>query len=190
MNKAGLEVRAQIIWVKTVSSFGFANYKWRHEPILYAGKAGKPINFYGNRRQTTVWNENDPSFQVEKTKDGLVLKFFDGEKTYFAEVPAVTNIEIDDPALTTIWDFSREVKYVHPTQKPVALVERAIKNSSKYGQIVVDFFGGSGTTLIAAEKTGRTCYMMELDEKYCDVIVQRWEELTGQKAVLLHDPAA
>jgi DNA modification methylase len=190
MNKAGLEVRAQIIWVKTVASFGFANYKWRHEPILYAGKAGKPINFYGNRRQTTVWNENDPSFQVEKIKDGIVLKFFDGEKTYFAEVPAVTNIEIDDPALTTIWDFSREVKYVHPTQKPVALVERAIKNSSKYGQVVVDFFGGSGTTLIAAEKTGRTCYMMELDEKYCDVIVQRWEELTGEKAVLVHDPAA
>lgn len=190
LNKANLEVRAQIIWVKNVSSFGFANYKWRHEPIFYAGKAGKPINFYGSRRQTTVWNENDPSFQVEKSKGGMVLKFFDGEKTYFAEVPAVTNIEIDDPALTTIWDFGREVKYVHPTQKPVALVERAIKNSSKYGQVVVDFFGGSGTTLIAAEKTGRTCYMMELDEKYCDVIVQRWEELTGEKAVLVYDPAA
>ena len=69
--------------------------------------------------------------------------------------------------------------------KPVELVVRAIKNSSKPGNIVIDLFGGSGTTLIASEQTGRKCRMMELDPKYCDVIIKRWETLTGKKAELL-----
>ena len=69
--------------------------------------------------------------------------------------------------------------------KPVELVVRAIKNSSRHGNIVVDLFGGSGTTLIAAEQTGRKCRMMELDPKYCDVIIKRWETFTGKKAELL-----
>jgi DNA modification methylase len=75
-------------------------------------------------------------------------------------------------------------KYVHPTQKPVEIVEKAINNSSKSGDIILDVFGGSGSTLIAAEKIGRCARLMELDPKYCDVIVQRWEEFTGKKAVL------
>jgi site-specific DNA-methyltransferase (adenine-specific) len=69
--------------------------------------------------------------------------------------------------------------------KPVALVARAITNSSKKGDIVLDLFGGSGTTLIAAEQTGRRCRMSELDPKYVDVIVNRWEKLTGKKAKLI-----
>ena len=69
--------------------------------------------------------------------------------------------------------------------KPVELVVRAIKNSSRPGNIVIDLFGGSGTTLIAAEQSGRRCRMMELDPKYCDVIIKRWETLTGKKAELL-----
>ena len=68
--------------------------------------------------------------------------------------------------------------------KPVDLVVEAIKNSSKIEDLVLDLFGGSGTTLIAAEQTKRTCYMMELDPKYCDVIIKRWETLTGEKAIL------
>jgi DNA modification methylase len=73
--------------------------------------------------------------------------------------------------------------------KPVGLVARAIENSSDPGNVVLDLFGGSGTTLIASEQTGRKCYMMELDPHYCDVIIQRWENLTGEKAVLLNDAA-
>lgn len=69
--------------------------------------------------------------------------------------------------------------------KPVELVERAINNSSKLGDIVLDGFGGSGSTLIAAEKTRRKARLMELDPKFCDVIVKRWEEYTGKKAELL-----
>lgn len=72
---------------------------------------------------------------------------------------------------------------LHPTMKPVALVAHLMENSSRRGDVVADIFGGSGTTLIAAEQLGRTCYMMELDPHYCDVIIERWQNLTGEKAV-------
>lgn len=84
-----------------------------------------------------------------------------------------------------VWDINRPTKSEeHPTMKPVTLVARAITNSSRPGGLVLDLFGGSGTTLIAAEQTGRKCCMMELDPKYCDVIIQRWENLTGLKGVV------
>ena len=84
----------------------------------------------------------------------------------------------------TIWNVDRERNYQHPTQKPVALAEKALGNSSKSGDTIVDFFGGSGSTLIACEKIGRHAFLMELDPKYCDVIVQRWQEFTGKTATL------
>ena len=77
-------------------------------------------------------------------------------------------------------------KRYHPTQKPIKLAEWFLKRYSKDGHIIVDLFGGSGSTLIACEQLDRTCYMMELDEKYCDVIIKRWETLTGEKAVLIN----
>lgn len=84
-----------------------------------------------------------------------------------------------------IWDIERTKKNeLHPTMKPVDLVVEAIKNSSKVEDIILDLFGGSGTTLIAAEQMNRICYMMELDPKYCDVIVKRWETLTNKEAIL------
>lgn len=84
-----------------------------------------------------------------------------------------------------IWNIERTKKNdLHPTMKPVDLIVEAIKNSSKIEDIVLDLFGGSGSTLIAAEQTNRICYMMELDSKYCDVIIKRWEKLTGNKAIL------
>jgi DNA modification methylase len=83
-----------------------------------------------------------------------------------------------------IWNYNKpRVNDLHPTMKPVELVERAIKNSSKSRDIVLDLFGGSGTTLIACEKTGRQARLIELDPKFADVIVKRWEEYTGQHAV-------
>ena len=84
-----------------------------------------------------------------------------------------------------VWFVDKpRVNDLHPTMKPVELVERAITNSSKSRDIVLDLFGGSGTTLIAAERTGRSAHLMELDPKYVDVIVQRWQDYTGNKAVL------
>jgi DNA modification methylase len=89
----------------------------------------------------------------------------------------------------TVWELKREGRNeFHPTQKPVALAERAILNSSKITQTVLDLFGGSGATLIAAEKTSRKCRMMELDPHYCDVVVERWEKYTGRKARLIARP--
>lgn len=92
----------------------------------------------------------------------------------------------DSTTESDLWQHARDAgqNYVHPTQKPVDLVERAITNSSKAKDAVLDLFGGSGSTLIAAERTGRSAYLMELDPKYCDVIVRRWEAHTGQKARL------
>jgi DNA modification methylase len=85
-----------------------------------------------------------------------------------------------------VWFVNKPVRNeLHPTMKPVELVERAIQNSSKSRDIVLDCFGGSGTTLIACEKLNRQCRMIELDPKYADVIVKRWEEFTGKKAELL-----
>jgi DNA modification methylase len=89
-----------------------------------------------------------------------------------------------DRKQTSVWHFDKERFDKHTTPKPVALVERAITNSSKGGDIVIDLFGGSGSTLIACEKIGRLARVMELDPKYCDVIVKRWEDFTGKQAIL------
>lgn len=91
---------------------------------------------------------------------------------------------------TSVWDVDKPRKCdLHPTMKPIALVENALLNSTQAGDLVLDGFGGSGTTLIACEQLGRTCYMMEIDPKYVQVIIDRWEKLTGEKAVLLNDSA-
>ena len=94
--------------------------------------------------------------------------------------------ELCGKRIGSVWKVGKDgaSDYVHPTQKPVALAEEALDKTTKPNQIVMDLFGGSGSTLIAAEKIGRCARLMELDPKYCDVIVQRWEEFTGKKAVL------
>lgn len=89
-----------------------------------------------------------------------------------------------DRKQTSIWQFDKERVEGHTTPKPVQLVERAVINSSKGGDIITDLFGGSGSTLIACEKTSRDCRMMELDPKYCDVILTRWQDFTGETATL------
>jgi len=91
--------------------------------------------------------------------------------------------EIKDKSLSDVWNFDRDRQGLHPTMKPIKLICYALKNSSKVNMIVLDLFLGSGSTLIAAEKLNRKCYGMELDEKYCDVIIERWEQFTGQKAI-------
>ncbi|MBO9539666.1 DNA modification methylase [bacterium] len=90
-----------------------------------------------------------------------------------------------DRKQSTVWNFDRPNRSEdHPTMKPVELVERALANSSVRGGKVLDLFGGSGTTLVACEKNGRSAFLMELDPHYCDVIVRRWEQFTGKKADL------
>jgi DNA modification methylase len=92
---------------------------------------------------------------------------------------------VDDRKQSTVLEFDKPSKNAeHPTMKPIDLLVYLIKNSSKENDLILDLFGGSGSTLIAAEQTKRTCYTMELDPKYCDVIIKRWENLTGEKAIL------
>ena len=88
-----------------------------------------------------------------------------------------------------LWQINRDnaQKYVHGTQKPVALSSRAILNSSKKEDFILDIFGGSGSTLIACEKINRNCYMMELDTTYCDIIIERWQNYTDKKAIKIND---
>jgi len=82
----------------------------------------------------------------------------------------------------SVWEYKRTANKLHPTMKPVELIANALLNSTKESENVLDLFGGSGSTLIACEQLNRKCFMMELDEHYCDVIIQRWENLTGKKA--------
>jgi len=91
----------------------------------------------------------------------------------------------DEDGASTVWRIGREQKYDHPTQKPVKLVTIAVKNSSKRGDIILDLFGGSGSTMLACEQTARTAYTMELDPRYVDVIVKRYEKASKDKAIKL-----
>jgi DNA modification methylase len=115
----------------------------------------------------------------------------DLEKTFASdyEVALVwhNNQKLTSKRIGSVWSINKDgsSQYLHPTQKPVELSAMAIEHTTNKGNLVLDIFGGSGSTLIAAEQTKRTCYMMELDPKYCDVIIERWEKLTGQKAELL-----
>jgi DNA modification methylase len=114
----------------------------------------------------------------------------DLKKTFLTdyEIALVYNrgAEITGKRLGSVWSVGKDKArdYVHPTQKPVELGQMAIENCTKTYSIVLDLFLGSGSTLIACEKTNRRCYGMELDEKYCDVIIKRWEQYTGKKATL------
>lgn len=154
MNAAGIVVRTQCVWVKNAFSFGFAQYKFKHEPVFYAHLKGRAPAWYGDRKQTTVWRAGLP-------------------------------VEAQEPE--TVWEVSRgdTSKYVHPTQKPLDLLEIPIKNSSQRGDLVLDLFGGSGSTLMTCEQMGRDCRTMELDPKFCDVIKKRFYESTGIEPLLI-----
>ena len=96
-------------------------------------------------------------------------------------------VELNGSRDTDIWEFDREPPKMHPTMKPIELIAYALNKSSKNEDVVLDCFGGSGSTLIACEQSNRKCYMMELDPHYVDVIIERWENFTGQKAKLLNE---
>ncbi len=103
--------------------------------------------------------------------------------------PGAAHFFVDDRTQTTVWEVDRPSRSAdHPTMKPIALVATAVANSSKPGEVVLDPFGGSGSTLIACEQLGRISRLLELDPRYCDVIVRRWEQTTGMTAV--REPAA
>lgn len=164
LEKAGFRVKQQLIWNKGMI-LSRADYHWAHEPMFYAVKQGRNCDWYGDRTSKTIQALHQPDIEKMKREDLVaILK---------AAMSTTTN-----------WEFKREAvqSYVHPTQKPVALVGVAIKNSSRRGDLVLDPFGGSGSTLMACDIMHRRCCTMELDPKFCDVILARWEKHSGQKA--------
>jgi DNA modification methylase len=125
-------------------------------------------------------------------KSSLVLGRWDyhaiHEPCLYGWKDGAAHLWASDRKQTTILEFDKPSRNgEHPTMKPVALFEYQMLNNTKGGDLVLDSFGGSGTTLIAAEKNGRVARIMELDPKYCDVIVKRWEDFTGKKAMLLEE---
>lgn len=147
---------------------------------------------WGNMMLTLAENDYHWSSTIIWNKDQLVLSRKDYHTKYepiwYGWKEGESRLcPLEDRKQSDVWDFERPKRSdEHPTMKPVPLVARAILNSSKKGNNVLDLFGGSGTTLIASEQTGRRCFMSELDPHYCDVIIQRWENLTGETAVLLN----
>jgi DNA modification methylase len=110
---------------------------------------------------------------------------FRHEPIFYAHVSGQSDAWYGDKSQCTLWEENKPAaNRLHPTMKPVGLVERALLNSSKSGDVVVDLFGGSGSTLIACERRGRVARLMELDARYGDVICRRYEEYTGKEAVL------
>lgn len=130
-------------------------------------------------RQCLIWNKNS---MVMGRQD----YHWKHEPCLYGWKAGAGHLWASDRKQTTILDFDRPTRNAeHPTMKPVKLFDYQIQNNTKKEDVVLDLFGGSGTTCIACEQNGRTSYTMELDPKYCDVIINRWETLTGEKAVLL-----
>lgn len=184
LESAGWLLKQCLIWEKNQFVIGRQDYHWRHEPILYGWNEGASHKWYGGRKQNTVINLAD-GVLLEPADDGSAVVTIDiGLQRVVLRGQDIEVLFSGDDTLQSIWKVAKPVKNeTHPTIKPVALVERAIHNSSRPGEIVADWFAGSGTTLIASQITGRQSRLMELDPFYCDVIVQRWEAFTGEKAV-------
>ena len=148
---------ADITALEFISAFRSAGFKQARPPTIQWVKPSLTMS------QGDYHSQNEPCLYGWKEGSGRV--------------------RVKDRKQTTLWKCDRSAENkVHPTMKPVELCQRAIENSSEANGIVLDLFGGSGSTLIACEKTGRDCRMMELDEKYCDVIIKRWQEFTGKEA--------
>lgn len=182
---AGLLLKQCIIWVKNSLVLGRQDYQWKHEPILYGWKPGAAHCWYGGRKETTVIEES-VDLAISKYEGYSLLTFTNGTNSTVVKVPSFEIIHEGTDEGSTTWRIEKPKKNGdHPTMKPIALCARAIQNSSKPGERVLDPFGGSGSTLMACEQTGRICHTMEYDPVYAEVIIRRWEEFTGQKAVKL-----
>lgn len=176
---AGFKLSGCLIWSKDSLVLGRSDYQWQHEPVLYGWKPGSRHRWYGGRKLTTMIDLDQERMPFKRRDDGKyeirlgdTVMVIDGTATIEELVPSVIN------------EPKPKRSDGHPTMKPVALIERMLRNSARPGDIVLDLFGGSGSTLMAAERLGMCARLSELDPRYCDVIVERWENYTGRKAVL------
>ena len=165
MRDAGLTVRHALAWIKNSPTFslGRLDYDYRHEMVFYTWT--KKHKFYGGFDNTII-DDNQRLEDLSK-----------------AELKDLVHALKGDGSTSAIYCDKPLHSKLHPTMKPLKLIQRFIYNSSQEGDTVADIFGGSGSTLIVCEAMNRNCVMMELDPHYCDVIVERWEQFTGEKAV-------
>ena len=166
----GMELKQNLIWVKNTLVLGRQDYQWIHEPCLYGWKEGAGHYFIDDRTQTTVFDDEKPIDELSNKELKELVR------NYRQAVPT-----------SIIRENKPSKSEEHPTMKPVKLIARLVANSSREGEAVLDIFGGSGTTMIACEQLGRSCYMMELDPHYADVIIERWQNFTGQTAELIKE---
>ena len=159
--------RQQLIWNKNEATLGRQDYQWKHEPCFYGWKEGASHYFIDTRTNKTVFEDAAPDFQKMKKEDLIKL---------------LKDIYSPDSKETVLYASKMMTNTLHPTMKPIKLLAQLINNSSRSGELVLDLFGGSGSTMMACEQMGRKCFMMEYDPKYVDVIIERWEKLTGKKA--------
>lgn len=159
----GWKIRECLIWVKNSLVLGRQDYNWRHEPCLYGWKAGAAHYFTDSRSETTVIEDQVNVDKLSKDELKTLCK------------------RLLEPSCetTVIHEKKPSINDIHPTMKPVKLFGRLVKNSSKRNDIVLDLFGGSGTTIVACEQLNRRAYLMELDPAYVDVIIDRYQKLTN-----------
>lgn len=167
MKEAGLQVRHVLIWVKNTATFSLRrlDYDYRHEPIFYTWT--KNHRFYGSYGTSVI----DDTANIEKMNRKELLE--------------VVRKLMHPKDESVIYEDKPHKSDLHPTMKPVKLVGRFVTNNTQPGEVVLDIFGGSGTTMIACEQLGRKARIVELDPHYCDVIKTRWETFTGKKAELI-----
>lgn len=166
LEAAGFDVKQEVIWNKNALVLGRQDWQWKHEPSLVGWKQGQHHNWYGNRKQTTVIEDVMDLDKMTKEEMRKVL-----EQIQDGSIPT-----------TVINENKPSANDLHPTMKPVRLFGKIMQNYTKDGDKVLDLFGESGTTMMAAEQLDRAAYICELDPKFVDVIVKRWENFTGEKA--------
>lgn len=176
---AGFKLSGVIIWHKDSLVLGRSDYQWQHEPILYGWKKGSAHKWFGGRKNTTVQSlgEHSPFVQLPDGRWQITL----GNQTMIVEGDA----SVEEVIPSVMQEAKPKRNDVHPTMKPVALIERMLKHSARPHDIILDPFGCSGSTLIAAERLGMCARLMELDPGYVDVIIGRWEQFTGRTAELI-----
>lgn len=158
---AGFKVRQCLIWVKNALVLGRQDFQWKHEPCLYGEKA-LPVG------ETAEYEDED--------HEPCLYGWKDGKHYWFKNRKQTTILEFDKPL--------KSAEY--PTMKPIKMFDYEIKCNTKESENVLDLFSGSGTTLMACEQDGRNAYCMEFDPKFVDVIINRWEQFTGEKAILIN----
>lgn len=197
MKRAGLVERQYLLWVKPSPTIGHADYQQAHEPCFYASRADASPAFLGGRDQQTVWHAAARAGTGKGATIGNGILVTDGEgrslwiqpagpkgrKLRTVRIDAGQELELGEPgAESDVWFIGRDHKPEHPTQKPVELALRALRNSSRPGDVVLDPFAGSGSTLIAAEQLDRSCFAIELDPRYAQATIERWQTFTGKEA--------